>query len=122
MARRRGRGVTEELGGASEGLGDGCGRGGAHRWRRLRSVLARERARGEDEDGRRVREFHGGWRGTHGGVQGVGDAGSQAGGGSGACARATSTHSAYWPRGEDDMAGGGGLGRHSAKPDGLHSR
>ena len=39
---------------------------------------------------------------THGGVQGVGDAGSQAGGGSGACARAASTLSAYWPGEEDD--------------------
>ena len=39
---------------------------------------------------------------THGGVQGIGDAISQAGGGSGACARAASMRSAYWPGEEDD--------------------
>ena len=43
-----------------------------------------------------------GVRGDAGEIQGDGDAGRQGGGGRGACRRAASTRSAYWPGEEDD--------------------
>ena len=69
----------------------------------LRHVRGRamERDRGEGEGRERVRESQG-VRGDAGEIQGDGDAGRQGGGGRGACRRATSTRSAYWPGEEDD--------------------
>jgi hypothetical protein len=69
----------------------------------LRHVRGRamERDRGEGEGRERVRESQG-VRGDAGEIQGDGDAGRQGGGGRGACRRAASTRSAYWPGEEDD--------------------
>ena len=73
--------------------------------------IAMERDRGEGEGRERVRESQG-VRGDAGEIQGDGDAGRQGGGGRGACRRAASTRSAYWPGEEDDRGGGRGLGQH----------
>ena len=91
-------------------LVDTSGRRGEHGgrvygiWRR-RAPLGFGRARGGERAARReeVQRVEGGCVATHGGVQGVGDAGSQAGGGSGARVHAAGTRPpAHWQEVEDD--------------------
>ena len=54
--------VTAELGGASERLGDSCGRGGARRRRWLRSVSGERAAEAGMTRGRGERDRGGAWR------------------------------------------------------------
>ena len=111
----RKEGVEAELVGVSERLGVAGGHERARRRRRVCSVAARERARGGEELGERVRGLGGG-RGVADGIQGSERkqevARGEAGGGRGSVGeRHASPLLVLLAEEEEDKGGGGGLGR-----------